>query len=243
MIRELEQDIKLNKIGHAYFLECDNEEIGYTEATEFAKNILNSKLENNPDFISIKTSEKAIKVDEIRELQKDILKKPINGERKVYIISEAYKLNLASQNCLLKTLEEPPTYITLILIAPSIYSVIGTVRSRVKAVKIPTDTKVSVREEVKDIIDNLKYKNRVEALKYAEFFDKNKDNVIEILHEMLIYCNNRILDERNKLPNEYFCDTITLARYVTAIDFAEKRISENCNFSMTIDQMLLNMRG
>jgi len=243
MIRELEQDIKLNKIGHAYFLECDNEEIGYTEATEFAQNILNSKLENNPDFISIKTSEKAIKVDEIRELQKDILKKPINGERKVYIISEAYKLNLASQNCLLKTLEEPPTYITLILIAPSIYSVIGTVRSRVKAVKIPTDTKVSVREEVKDIIDNLKYKNRVEALKYAEFFDKNKDNVIEILHEMLIYCNNRILDERNKLPNEYFCDTITLARYVTAIDFAEKRISENCNFSMTIDQMLLNMRG
>jgi len=243
MIRELEQDIKLNKIGHAYFLECDNEEIGYTEATEFAQNILNSKLENNPDFISIKTSEKAIKVDEIRELQKDILKKPINGERKVYIISEAYKLNLASQNCLLKTLEEPPIYITLILIAPSIYSVIGTVRSRVKAIKIPTDTKVSTREEVKDIIDNLKYKNRVEVLKYAEFFDKNKDNVIEILHEMLIYCNNRILEERNKLPNEYFCDTITLARYVTAIDFAEKRISENCNFSMTIDQMLLNMRG
>ena len=243
MIKELEQDVKLNKIGHAYFLECDNEEIGYVEATEFAQNILNSKLENNPDFISIKTSEKTIKVDEIRELQKDILKKPINGERKVYIISEAYKLNLASQNCLLKTLEEPPTYITLILIAPSIYSVIGTVRSRVKAIKIPTDTKVSTREEVKDIIDNLKYKNRVEVLKYAEFFDKNKDNVIEILHEMLIYCNNRILEERNKLPNEYFCDTITLARYVTAIDFAEKRISENCNLGMTIDQMLLDMRG
>lgn len=243
MIRELEQDIKLNKIGHAYFLECDNEEIGYNEATEFAQAILNSKLENNPDFISIKTSEKAIKVDEIRELQKDILKKPINGERKVYVISEAYKLNLASQNCLLKTLEEPPTYITLILIAPSVYSVIGTVRSRVKAIKISTEIKVSAREEVRDIIDNLKCKNRVEVLKYSEFFDRNKDNVIEILHEMLIYCNSRILEDRNKLPNEYFCDTITLARYVTAIDFAEKRISENCNFSMTIDQMLLDMRG
>ena len=243
MIKELEQDIKFNKIGHAYFIECDNEEIGYNEATEFAQNILNNKLDNNPDFISIKTSEKAIKVDEIRELQKDILKKPINGERKVYIIRDAYKLNLASQNCLLKTLEEPPTYITLILIAPSIYSVIGTVRSRVKAVKIQTETNLTIREEVIDIIDNLKYRNRVEALKYAEFFEKNKDNAIEILHEMLIYCNNRILEDRNKLPNEYFCDTITLARYVTAIDFAEKRISENCNFSMTIDKMLLDMRG
>ena len=243
MIKELEQDVKLNKIGHAYFLECDNEEIGYIEATEFAQNILGSKLENNPDFISIKTSEKSIKVDEIRELQKDILKKPINGERKVYIISEAYKLNLASQNCLLKTLEEPPEYITLILIAPSIYSVIGTVRSRVKAIKIPTEAKITVREEVRDIIDNLRYKNRVEALKYADFFDKNKEVVTEVLHEMLIYCNSRFLEDRNKLQNEYFCDTNTLARYVTVIDFAEKRISENCNFSMTIDQMLLDMRG
>jgi len=243
MTKELEQDIKLGKINHAYFLECSNEAAGINEEKEFAKMILGGKLENNPDYEIVETEEKAIKIDQIRELQKSILKKPINSEKKVYIIPQANKLNVAAQNCLLKTLEEPPAYAVLILISSSVYSVIGTVRSRVKLIKISTDEKLEVRDEVVAILDNLKYKNQVEVLKYADFFEKNKDNIIEILHEMLIYCNKRILDYKNQLLNEYNCDTITFAKYVPIINFAEKRINENSNFSMTIDEMLLKMRG
>lgn len=243
MIKELEQDINLRKINHAYFFECNNEEVALKEAKEFAEAILGGKLENNPDCEILKTDEKSIKVDQIRELQKDILKKPISSERKVYIIHEANKLNIAAQNCLLKTLEEPPEYVTLILISSSIYSVIGTVRSRVKAVKISTNESLDVRSEVVEILDTLKYKNKVEVLKYAEFFDKNKDDVVEIFHEMLMYCNKRILEYKNQLSEEYNCDTITFAKYVPIINLAEKRINENSNFSMTIDEMLLNMRG
>ena len=243
MIKELEQDINLKQINHAYFFECNNDDIGLEEAKGFAVAILGGKLENNPDCEILETEEKSIKVDQIRELQKDILKKPISSERKVYIIYQANKLNIAAQNCLLKTLEEPPEYVTLILISSSIYSVIGTVRSRVKAIKIPTNESLDVRSEIVEILDTLKYKNRVEVLKYADFFDKNKDDVIEILHEMLIYCNKRILDYKNQLSEEYNCDTITFAKYVPIINLAEKRINENSNFSMTIDEMLLNMRG
>ena len=243
MIKELSQDVNLGKINHAYFFECNNEEVGLKEAKEFSEMILGGKLENNPDYEVIDTEEKSIKVDQIRELQKNILKKTIKSERKVYIIPQANKLNIAAQNCLLKTLEEPPAYITLILISSSVYSVIGTVRSRVKLIKISTDEKLDVRDEVTEILDTLKYKNTAEVLKYADFFEKNKDDVIEILHEMLIYCNKRILDYKNQLLNEYNCDTITFAKYVPIINFAEKRINENSNFSMTIDEMLLNMRG
>lgn len=243
MLKELEQDINLDKINHAYFLECGDDEHALKEAEEFASKILKGKLENNPDYEVRETSEKTIKVDQIRELQKNIMKKPILSDRKVYIIPQANKLNVAAQNCLLKTLEEPPEYVTLILCASSIYSVIGTVRSRVKKIKIDVKNSMEIRNEVIDILDNLKYKNRVEVLKYADFFDKNKDNIIEILHEMLVYCNNRILEDKNKLSGSYNCDTITFAKYVPIINLAEKRINENSNFSMTIDEMLLNMRG
>jgi len=243
MIKELEQDINLGKISHAYFLECNNDDIALDEAKKFAERILCGKLENNPDCEIVETDEKSIKVDQIRELQKDILKKPINSERKVYIIPQANKLNVSAQNCLLKTLEEPPEYVTLILMSSSIYSVIGTVRSRVKNIKISTEIELEVKDEVKELLDNLKYKNRVEVLKYADFFDKNKDNIIEILHEMLVYCNKRILEGKNQLSEQYICDTITFAKYVPIINLAEQRLSENSNFSMTIDEMLLNMRG
>lgn len=243
MVKELEQDIGLKRISHAYFFECDNEDVALDEAKNFASLILGSKLENNPDYEILETSEKSIKVDQIRELQKDITKKPILGERKVYIISEANKLNVAAQNCLLKTLEEPPEYVTLILVASSVYSVIGTVRSRVKCVKIFTNQLIEVREEVKELLDTLKYKNIVDLLKYTEFFEKNKDDVVEILHEMLIYCNKRILEGKNQLSEQYICDTIDFAKYVPIINKAEQRISESGNLTMTIDEMLLNMRG
>lgn len=243
MVKELERDIDLKRISHAYFFECDNEGVALDEAKKFASLILGNKLENNPDYEILETSEKSIKVDQIRELQKDITKKPILGERKVYIISEANKLNVSAQNCLLKTLEEPPEYVTLILVASSVYSVIGTVRSRVKCVKIHCDEELNVRREVIDILDTLKYKNTVEVLKYADFFDKNKDDIIEIFHEMLMYCNKRILEGKNQLSEEYICDTISFAKYVPIICKAEQRISESSNFTMTIDEMLLNMRG
>lgn len=243
MIKELEQDINFNNINHAYFFECKNEEIALNEAKMFAEKILGNKLDNNPDYEFIESEEKSIKVDRIRELQKSIQKKPILGERKVYIIYEANKLNMAAQNCLLKTLEEPPEYATLILIASSIYSVIGTVRSRVKTIKIMIDEDIVVRDEIKEILDTLKYKNRVEVLKYADFFEKNKDDIIDILHEMLIYCNKRILNNKNLLSELNVYDTINFAKYVPVITLAEQRINENSNFAMTIDKMLLDMRG
>ncbi len=243
MLESLEKDIKLNKINHAYFFECNDERKALEEAKEFAQKILGKKLENNSDYVLVNTEEKAIKVDEIRELQKDISKKPILAERKVYIINEANKLNVAAQNCLLKTLEEPPQYAVIILVSSSVYSVIGTVRSRVKTIKIQDNGKVNVRDEIKDIIDNLGRKNKVEVLKYADYFEKNKDDIIEILHEMLVYCRKRIEDGKNELSGQYICDTISFAKYVPVINFAEKRINENANFSMTIDEMLLNMKG
>lgn len=243
MIKELEHDISSGKINHAYFFECSNDDVALKEAKEFAEKILNGGLENNPDCEIVETDEKSIKVAQIRELQKDILKKPISGERKVYIIPQANKLNIAAQNCLLKTLEEPPEYVTLIMTASSIYSVIGTVRSRVKTVRLPISTELDIKPEIIEILDTLKYKNRVEVLKYSEFFEKNKDNIIEILHEMLMYCNKRILNEKNQLSEQYIYDTITFAKYVTIINLAEQRLNENSNFSMTIDEMLLNMRG
>ncbi len=243
MIKELEHDISSGKINHAYFFECSNDDVALKEAKEFAEKILNGGLENNPDCEIVETDEKSIKVAQIRELQKDILKKPISGERKVYIIPQANKLNIAAQNCLLKTLEEPPEYVTLIMTASSIYSVIGTVRSRVKTVRLPISIELDIKPEIIEILDTLKYKNRVEVLKYSEFFEKNKDNIIEILHEMLMYCNKRILNEKNQLSEQYIYDTITFAKYVTIINLAEQRLNENSNFSMTIDEMLLNMRG
>jgi hypothetical protein len=50
------------------------------------------------------------------------------------------------------------------------------------------------------------------------------------------------MNNKNKLPGSINRDIISIAKYVPIIDLAERRINENCNFSMTIDEMLLSFK-
>lgn len=85
---------------------------------------------SNPDFKRISTANATISVDEIREMQKDISIRPLYSKRKVYIIEDADKMTVQAQNCLLKTLEEPPEYVVIILTASNYEAMLGTIRSR-----------------------------------------------------------------------------------------------------------------
>ena len=121
--QELIKTIKLNKLSHSYlFIGTDG--IGKKMiAKEFAKMILcieNEKYcnrcksciefdtDNNPDFISIEPDGANIKIEQIRQMQKKILEAPIISQKKVYIIDNADLMTREAQNCILKTLEEPP---------------------------------------------------------------------------------------------------------------------------------------
>jgi DNA polymerase-3 subunit delta' len=71
-----------------------------------------------------------ISIDKIRELKNETKYPPYEGNQKVYIISEADKMNRESANSFLKMLEEPPAYLTLILISSSKNAPLDTIRSR-----------------------------------------------------------------------------------------------------------------
>ena len=86
---------------------------------------------NQPDIITITHAKPAsIGVDEIRRMRADLQIKPYSNARKIYIIPDAEKLTLQAQNALLKTLEEPPEYAVIILIANGVVSFLPTILSR-----------------------------------------------------------------------------------------------------------------
>ena len=85
---------------------------------------------NHPDLQIIRPSGAWIKIDQIRELQKRIIYRPLEGVRKVYILTEAERMNLEAANCLLKTLEEPPADSILILLTTNLDALLPTIRSR-----------------------------------------------------------------------------------------------------------------
>lgn len=144
-IEHLEKAIKNGQVSHAYIFNGENGIGKMTMAKSFAKALLcetkNScgtcqscvqmESDNHPDVIYVTHEKAGITVDDIRnQVNQSILVKPYSSDYKVYIIDEADKMNLAAQNALLKTIEEPPAYAVIILISDNKDSFLETILSR-----------------------------------------------------------------------------------------------------------------
>lgn len=103
---------------------------------------------NHPDIIYVShEKDTSIGVDEIREQIMDTVDiRPYSSAYKVYVIPDAEKLTVQAQNALLKTLEEPPEYVVIILLASDEKQLLDTIRSRVIIEKMKPLTDSTIRD-------------------------------------------------------------------------------------------------
>ena len=86
---------------------------------------------DHPDIITVeKTKQTGIGIDDVRRMRRDVQVLPYEGNYKVYIVPDAQTMTAQAQNALLKTLEEPPAYAVVLLLAASTETFLPTVLSR-----------------------------------------------------------------------------------------------------------------
>ncbi len=148
VVSHFKNAIKLNKISHAYIINGEKGMGKKTIAKAFSITLMCERhgespcmechacrqvmTDNNPDIRWI-THEKpnVISVDEIREqINTDVQIKPYSSNYKIYIVDDADKMNQAAQNALLKTIEEPPLYVVILLLTGNKDMLLSTILSR-----------------------------------------------------------------------------------------------------------------
>lgn len=145
IVKTLVNQIKLDKISHAYLFTGSRGTGKTSTAKIFAKaiNCTNSKNGSpcgecevckaldgaNIDVLEIDAASNN-GVDEIRELKEKVKYPPVVGKYKVYIIDEVHMLSSAAFNALLKTLEEPPAHTVFILATTEVHKLPATILSR-----------------------------------------------------------------------------------------------------------------
>ena len=168
VVAHLKNAIRTDKVSHAYIFGGERGSGKRLLATVFAMTLQClehgtdpcqvcpscRKLQsgNHPDVIFV-THEKpnSIGIDDIREqLIGDIGIKPYESPYKIYIVDDASKLTLQAQNALLKTIEEPPAYAVIILLADNTDALLPTITSR--CVKL--NLKPVSDDEMKDYLMN-----------------------------------------------------------------------------------------
>ena len=102
-----------------------------TKPCKKCKSCLEFQGGSHPDFLQIEPEDgKTIKIEQIRYLQEKIAEKPVTSNKKVYIIDECDTMTREASNALLKTLEEPPSYATIVLITANESKLLVTIKSR-----------------------------------------------------------------------------------------------------------------
>ena len=151
IITQLHRAIQSNRIAGAYLFAGATGVGKEAIAIHFAKSInclesgdnacgtciscRKTDVGNHPDTQVVSPSGAWIRIDQIRELQKRIVYRPLEGVRKIVILREAERMNLEAANCLLKTLEEPPAESVLILLTANLDALLPTIRSRCQIIK------------------------------------------------------------------------------------------------------------
>lgn len=146
--------LRMKKVSHAYIIEGEEGMGKQLMAKTFAKTLqceqhgedacdacqscLLFDTDNHPDVIHVVTTKKTgIGVDDIREqINKDVHIKPYVFDYKIYIIHDADKMSIQAQNAMLKTIEEPPSYVRFLLLASHSHPFLPTVLSRCVMIKL-----------------------------------------------------------------------------------------------------------
>lgn len=265
--KELIHSVEINKTSHSYLF-IGTEGIGKKLiAEEFAKMLLAVKdTENSPDFSIIEPDGNSIKIEQIREFQKKVSEKPIISNKKVYIINDSDKMTVEAQNCLLKTLEEPPEFLTIILIGSNENSFLSTIKSRCMILHFE---KISDEQIQKYLQDNhqteINSKIMLEACqgsigKALEIKDKqelyqNTEQVVNSLERKdkidilnmsdFIYKSK---DDKLEILNYMNVLFINLAKInskyadcIAIVEETKRRLQSNANYDMCIDNLLLSL--
>jgi DNA polymerase III subunit delta' len=90
--------------------------------------------ELHPDVTVLEPEGQAIKVDQVRQMLRDLAYRPYEGKRRVCILTAVDRMAPNMSNTLLKTLEEPPLHTVIILVANSSKAILPTILSRCQQV-------------------------------------------------------------------------------------------------------------
>lgn len=180
-----------SKLGHFYLVSPshnDTENLCYNWSKELVIALSGSSksIENLTDVMLIdksQTTEKQYKIDDIESINSFLNYKAIELGRKYLIINEAHKLTHIHANKLLKTLEEPPIALTILLINNRRTKLLDTIESRAIKLRLPIKPAASTNYLNKVLSDNMSYSQ------FCQDAQNNEVSIESLVQEVLGLAN------------------------------------------------------
>ncbi len=147
--------------------------------------------------INLHTFEKAMGIEEVRNIQKKIILRPYRGKTKAVVIEAYDGITTEAQNALLKVLEEPPANTLIIISASKKELLLPTIISRCKIIELKEENLTLSSEEntqYLNILVSLSEKGVGYRLKLAQDISRNQEEAIVWLEEMAVFVREKLIE-------------------------------------------------
>lgn len=230
----LTNQIKADRIGHAYLF-CGTRGTGKTSVAKIfarAVNCLNP-IDGNPcnecavcKSINDGSSMNVIEIDaasnngveNIRQIVEEVKYSPTEGRYKVYIIDEVHMLSIGAFNALLKTLEEPPSYVMFILATTEVHKIPITILSRCQRYDFKRISVDTISARLRELCDIEQMQVEDKALRYiAKTADGSMRDSLSLLDQCSAFYMDRMLSYENVLEVLGAVDTDIFSRLLRNI--------------------------
>ena len=227
IVTTLKNQIKANRIGHAYLFTGTRGTGKTTIAKIFARSVnCENPIDGSPcgecavcKAIAAGASMNVIEidaasnnsVDNIREIVDEVSYSPAEGKYKVYIIDEVHMLSIGAFNALLKTLEEPPSYVIFILATTEVHKIPVTILSRCQRYDFRRISIDTIADRMRELMDAEHVQIEERALRYiAKAADGSMRDGLSLLDQCIAFhlgqelTYDKVLDVLGAVDTEVF---------------------------------------
>lgn len=204
IVTTLKNQIQSGRIGHAYLF-CGTRGTGKTTVAKIFAKAVNCEhpVDGSPcgecptcKAIAAGVSMNVIEidaasnngVDNIREIVDEVSYSPAEGKYKVYIIDEVHMLSIGAFNALLKTLEEPPSYVIFILATTEVHKIPITILSRCQRYDFKRISIDTIADRLKELVEKEQVPVEEKALRYiAKAADGSMRDALSLLDQCIAF--------------------------------------------------------
>lgn len=227
IVTTLKNQLKANRIGHAYLFTGTRGTGKTTVAKIFARTVnCENPTEDGPcgecricRAIAAGASMNVIEidaasnngVDNIREIVEEVSYSPAEGKYKVYIIDEVHMLSIGAFNALLKTLEEPPSYVIFILATTEVHKLPITILSRCQRYDFKRISIDTIADRMRELVQAESVQVEDKALRYiAKAADGSMRDALSLLDQCIAFhlgqelTYDKVLDVLGAVDTEVF---------------------------------------
>lgn len=234
IVTTLKNQIKADRIGHAYLF-CGTRGTGKTTIAKIFAKAVNCEhpVDGSPcgecptcKAIAAGTSMNVIEidaasnngVDNIRQIREEVEYRPTEGKYKVYIIDEVHMLSIGAFNALLKTLEEPPSYVIFILATTEAHKIPITILSRCQRYDFRRISIETITARLRELMEEEQITVEERALRYvAKAGDGSMRDALSLLDQCIAFYLGQELTYDKVLETLGAVDTEVFSRLLRQI--------------------------